>query len=104
MTSYCFEACFSNRTLKIKSDECIKTCYDKYLQSITTVMQTVVEEGRQCQSEYINYAVGLEKRDRVNELAFPHGGRGQIMGEGDKATRFYAFEAYRYSDNLKHGR
>ena len=67
-------------------------------------MDTLISEGRRCRSEYIKYAVGLEKRDRLVEEAFPLGGGPGIFGDDDDLLRTYSFEAYQYSNPLKSGR
>ena len=77
LTAYCFEHCFNKGKAKgklILDFECVSTFYHKYLHSIKTVNEALVDEGRVYFSEYVTNSVGAEKRDRFMEETFPIGG------------------------------
>ena len=104
MTQYCFGQCFNKAKAKNKlvlDFECVSTCYHKYLHSMKTIYETVIDEGRVNKSEFIQKSVGLEKPDRFLDHVFPVGGHPTGMSF-DFRRKFY--DSYHYSDPLKVGR
>ena len=81
--------------------------------------EALLEEGIECRSDYIRYAILLDRasktaygyaypRDRVYEAAFPVGGAvppTALGGDDDPAWgRQHLFYSYAYSDPMKTGR
>ena len=77
MTKYCFGHCFNtgkSRGKFVLDFECVSTCYHKYLHSIKTIHETVIEEGRLYSSDFVLKSVGAEERDRFKDHVFLPGG------------------------------
>ena len=94
-TSLCFDKCFNVNKMKL-NDDCVKTCYDKFLFSIKEVMDIVKSEGRQLNSEYVHHAFGeadFRGKERVKDVAFPVGGVAWYLGDLDY-HRYKVFESY----------
>ena len=85
--------------------DCVQVSYQKYLNSMKTLNEAVVDVGRANHSEYILQSVGSEPRDRFLDHVFPVGGHPGTQGaQGLPDLRRKFFEAYMYSDPLKVGR
>ncbi|CDW88737.1 UNKNOWN [Stylonychia lemnae] len=102
MTTFCFNTCF-NKKKYVLDFECVSTCYNKYLFAQKTIFETIVEQGRIVQSDYVVNSEGAYARDRFFDAAFPIGGH-EMPGH-ETIPRFRKFyEAYQFSPPRTSGR
>ena len=103
VTHMCFDQCFSHKKFLLDFN-CISTCYHKYLFAANHIQKLLVEEGRECRSDFVCQSYGPEPRDRFKEEIFPLGGQNNAQDENSTPFRRKFIESYLYSDPEKTGR
>ena len=52
VSAVCFDLCFSNKKF-ILDFTCVSNCYHKYLFAANHIQKLVVQEGRECRSDFV---------------------------------------------------
>jgi hemerythrin superfamily protein len=72
MTRICHKKCFNDLSL---SEECITTCYHKYVNTISKIEKLSLEVGKITRSEFVRRIYRTEKNLLEDEYIFPRGGK-----------------------------
>lgn len=72
MTRICHKKCFNLQSLDL-DNECITSCYHKYINSINKIRHYSIETGKKDKSEFI-YKIFEPNKDFVDDYVFPRNG------------------------------